>query len=257
MNIASLKKYYSEDSLRPEIAIKKFYQMHSELSSMLDLGANNGFHSIGFVQSASADKHRRCLSVEANQNTYGELISKIDAAGLSSSIEPIFSAVQEDPTIKQVKFMECAEQPGRSGILPFWTGMSEHETKGMSFSSTIVPATTVDNLIDSYNFTNLSFIKADLEGGEYSAFKGASNTLQSLRPIVVFERSIVSEAQYGYNRKDWFALFDSSAYKLCTFFGDEMSLDNYYDFWYVYALPIESLGFLESIKTIAIAMIAN
>jgi len=194
MDALSLKHYFSGDSLRPEVAIQRFYHGNSELSTMIDLGANNGFHSIGFVRGYAARNLRKCIAVEANQGTYSELLSKINNAGLSQSIEPVFAAAQDNPEIEEVRFMECDELPGRSGIIPFWTGMPDNEVSGMTFTNKAVPATTIDKLVDQFKLDSLSFIKADLEGGEYSAFRGGMKTLSILKPVVVFEKHCVRKS---------------------------------------------------------------
>ncbi len=41
--------------------------------------------------------------------------------------------------------------------------------------------------IDSLNLPHVDFVKLDIEGGEFNAFKGAINTLNKFKPIIAFE----------------------------------------------------------------------
>lgn len=253
MNKTELKNFFAKDSLRPELAIRRFYESMPNWKSMIDLGANNGFHSVGFARSHDNSK---VYAVEANKDTFHILIEKIIRAKLASNIFPLYVAVQDKDDIFSVKFNNCVEQPGRSGILPFWFGVAEEEKQGMTYEPEVdVPATTVDNIVRVNKIGSLDFIKADLEGGEYKAFLGSLQTLKLLRPAVVFGRSTEAENLYGYNRQDWFKLFDDAGYILVTFFGDRMSLSEYYDFWYFYAFPSEEVNYLAPlVKSLAMQL---
>jgi FkbM family methyltransferase len=46
---------------------------------------------------------------------------------------------------------------------------------------------TLDNVITKSQLTNVSVIKCDVEGYELNVFKGASNTIQLFKPILIFE----------------------------------------------------------------------
>ncbi len=46
---------------------------------------------------------------------------------------------------------------------------------------------TLDNYVAQHQLNNIRFIKCDVEGHELDVFRGAKNTLQTQKPIVLFE----------------------------------------------------------------------
>ena len=90
----------------------------------------------------------------------------------------------------------------------------------------------------------LSYIKLDLEGGEFDALLGASTLLLKTRPVIVFENSLNHSANlYNYSEKDFFDFFTKVNYGLLDFFGNHLSS---FDFdlnqpqpWQFLAFPIE------------------
>lgn len=65
-----------------------------------------------------------------------------------------------------------------------------------------VPGTVRMRTVDSFNFTNVDFIKVDCEGFDYYALQGALKTIHAWRPDIMFEaKPMVSFKRYGL--KDW------------------------------------------------------
>lgn len=239
MNSADYYRYLRADGFHPELKIKEFYERWPSVQCALDLGANNGYHSVGL---ARAHPDAKVYAVEAGEATFAELNQKVVAAKLTQQIVPVFAAVQDDPLRKTVEFNFCIEQPGRSGIHPFWFELSEDKRKAMTYAPAVqVPAITVDQLVEQRGLTRLDFCKADLEGGEYAALLGARQTLRKLRPVVVFERSLDAEKHYHYGKADWFKLFAGADYTQIAFDGAVLTDQNYYDYWYIFAAPNEQL----------------
>ena len=50
-----------------------------------------------------------------------------------------------------------------------------------------VPVTTLDDLMSQLGVDRLDFIKVDVEGMELEVFRGGRRTLETLRPVVLFE----------------------------------------------------------------------
>ncbi len=51
----------------------------------------------------------------------------------------------------------------------------------------VVPLTTIDHALRPYQGPPVSFIKADIEGGEIDLFKGAIETIKKWKPIIIAE----------------------------------------------------------------------
>jgi FkbM family methyltransferase len=82
------------------------------------------------------------------------------------------------------------------------------------------------------------FGKFDLEGGELHALVGAQQSLRSLRPLLVFERSILAPEWYEYTPEDFFSFFHSVGYQVFDLFGDPILEDQ----WSRVGRPWYSLG---------------
>ncbi len=67
-----------------------------------------------------------------------------------------------------------------------------------------VPLVTIDDTIP--DSVDVSFVKVDIEGGEFDALRGATLTIRRCRPIIVFEAGAKSTGQYGVNSKQMYEL---------------------------------------------------
>jgi Methyltransferase FkbM domain len=81
-----------------------------------------------------------------------------------------------------------------------------------------VPTVTLDGVID--HARPWRFGKLDLEGGEFRALQGAARSLESHRPLLVFESDRAgSAAAYGYGPDEFFGFFHALGYRLADLFG--------------------------------------
>jgi FkbM family methyltransferase len=77
-----------------------------------------------------------------------------------------------------------------------------------------VSAMTLDEAIPAEQ--PIAFVKIDIEGGEYHALKGASNTIRRWHPVIVFEAGSRSTGQYGVTADDLFSLVTGLGYEVST-----------------------------------------
>jgi FkbM family methyltransferase len=78
-----------------------------------------------------------------------------------------------------------------------------------------VAVTTVDEAVPADH--PVAFVKIDIEGGEYHALRGATNTIRRWRPVIVFEAGSRSTGLYGVTPDDLFTLLaDDMEYDLST-----------------------------------------
>ena len=80
--------------------------------------------------------------------------------------------------------------------------------------------TTVDlRTLDSFNFTDVDYIKIDVEGDELAVLQGASDTLSRCRPLIVVEQNkVVEETNKGleFQALEWLA---NNNYKIVDYDG--------------------------------------
>lgn len=126
--------------------------------------------------------------------------------------------------------------PHRTGI----SGMSKRDFQGAQEIE--VETRKLDDIFEG---EKLNFIKIDVEGGEFNVLKGAYNTLNKFRPIVIFESGTGGLEYFNYTPQDIFDFFESIGYSLSTMhnyllhrqpFGKEDFILNFtktYDYQYI------------------------
>lgn len=80
----------------------------------------------------------------------------------------------------------------------------------------VVQKATVDSLLNAD--VRVRFVKLDIEGGEYHALVGATRTITSSHPLIVFEASQRSTGQYGVSPETMARLLAGWNYELTTMY---------------------------------------
>lgn len=70
----------------------------------------------------------------------------------------------------------------------------------------IVNTDTLDNVLDANGLTNISFIKIDVEGGEFDVIKGGMRAITRDKPYIVFEHGRGASEFYGHGPDEMFGL---------------------------------------------------
>lgn len=203
-------------------------------SCVIDGGANVGRHTVHFLDSVG--ETGRVYAVEAIKD-------------LASQLEIRFSSLENYAGVNKALYQVANLDLSFNYIV---NGSAYSGIKLREFPKDFIPeievlqvkTTTIDDILESEN-RSCSFIKLDLEGGEYFALKGARKTLQQERPVIVFEdgRSYVSQ-WYGYDHKDFYFYLFAQDYCLISLFGEYLdTLEKWIEWnpWYTFALPKELL----------------
>ena len=128
----------------------------------IDVGANNGDTIIPFL-----DTFKHLIAFEPNPNTFEQIpestekynVALTDYTGTTTLVVPDSTNNPEHGSIANRRMEN-------------WTGDS----------FTVITCT-----LDSYNFTEVDFIKIDVEQGELEVIKGAMQTIEKYKPVVMFE----------------------------------------------------------------------
>ncbi|MEZ5286845.1 MAG: FkbM family methyltransferase [Vicinamibacterales bacterium] len=109
------------------------------------------------------------------------------------------AAVSDAPGTAEYVFVENA---------PAYSGLRERQYDRPDPIKTVLPVSVVriDDVVPDSE--TVSFIKLDIEGGEYHALRGAARTITRCRPVVVFEASVRSTGQYGVTPEDMYGMLN-------------------------------------------------
>jgi FkbM family methyltransferase len=202
--------------------------------SIVDGGAHQGGHT---YQMTLVPGCERVYAVEANQTLASKLLEMGPTACVVKT-ELVSAAIQNDPEVTEITFMQSESHIGRSGISSIFQDDPE-----VKFENLTVPATTIDKA--TANRTSpIRFIKLDLEGGEYNAVRGALSVLATDRPVIAMENSIYSPRINGYSIDEYFEFYRSIGYTPVTFLGEVMTAENIFELWYAWAAPNEKVDLL-------------
>lgn len=215
-----------------ELVIADIYTNHLPVDGVaLDGGANVGLHTKGLARRMTEG---RVVAVEANAATLKDLQR---GTSTLANVEVVWAALQDDPDRASVTFNCSTSHPGRSGISRLWDRISPGQVTYTE--AEVVPATTIDKLMAGA--PRVDFIKLDLEGGEYHALHGGEQTLRRARPLVVSEHSMHAPVVNGFAIADYLAWIDSLGYTPISPFGERVTVEAPFPFWYVFLVPIEHL----------------
>ncbi len=142
-------------------------------ATVLDIGANIGSISIPLARKR---KDIRIVCVEASPFVFEYLKKNIELNQLQSQIQIHNIAISDTDDI-QLPFYSDPGSFGKGSLSPVFTN-----------EAVMVNGISLDSFIKKNHLENIGFIKIDIEGYEYFAFKGASQLLKrSDRPMILLE----------------------------------------------------------------------
>ena len=161
------------------------------------------------------------------------LCTIVGAQGRVHAVEPI-PALAHNLRQAQAQFPQLAVV--ESALTNFSGNTQFHHVKNSDYFSGIsqcqypftpeievltVPAKRLDEVISDRE--RVTFIKMDLEGGEFAALQGARRILDRDRPLVVFEHAgLYRSVYYNYSVFDIEAFWHGLGYRLVDLFGRPM-----------------------------------
>lgn len=146
----------------------------------LDVGANIGAHTL--LMSKCVGESGRVIALEPmptvreklENNLRVNLVKNVTVLPVAASNRLGKASIYLPESVRK------GTNEGMSILVPEYH-------KGDNYSDTTT--TTIDAIIEEQGITQLALIKIDIEGNEPLALFGAKNTLQLMRPIIVFEFS--------------------------------------------------------------------
>jgi FkbM family methyltransferase len=191
--------------------------------SFIDCGA-----SFGWVCFPVASRIRmmrgkgKVLAVEADKKTFRFIQKSFKKNNFDSNF--IIQNLYVGDSSKRIDFYSCSAS-GMSG--GYFNGHIKEliEKNNESLKIQKIQSTTIDYLVEKYDFQNIAAIKLDIEGGELPALRGCINLIKNQSNIVfIVEINPITFHAAGYSVKDVWEFFENFGYKIFTFASDA----NYY-----------------------------
>ena len=109
------------------------------------------------------------------------------------------------------------------------SGNSErHDTHGgVLQSAENASSISVDNYVRDHNLDRVDLIKIDTDGHEYEVLNGALETINKLKPLIIFEIGQYMVLERNLSFQQYYQLFEEAGYKLYTVKKHQVQLSNY------------------------------
>ena len=230
-----------------EAKLEAFYnQLDLDGTTIIDIGAHIGRHAIPLAKKIGpagllyAFEPIPLIRNRLNENIY--------ASGLNNVVVLPFAL----STKREVADFTYVPN------LPEESGLKERRIYNdipSEFQKIKVGVFQLDDLIPLGS--KVSFLKIDVEGGELDVFLGASNLLETSRPIVAFECGAASFLGYHEAPDRIFDIFDALGYKIFAITGERILTKEIFskatyaqNFWDYIAFPFgkeELAGLLKNV----------
>ena len=142
-------------------------------STFIDIGANLGCHCVGAAAKLRNKRTVHIAAFEPQPFIFGLLQKNMDASGVSHECHPLGLGSGETHIFVDMPDYEHCKNPGGFGL----------NLNGDDDSKTMVTIKT----LDSFHYDNISVIKIDVEGLENEVLKGAYQTIQRCKPVMIVE----------------------------------------------------------------------
>jgi FkbM family methyltransferase len=171
-----LRRYLRSGRYEPEVS-RLFLANVQPQADVIDVGANIGFFTVAGAKKLTTG---RVLAAEPTRATFARLSENVRRNGVEDRV---------------ILFNGMIGDRGGQGQIYFVPGMEEYSSmappahlavKSKELNTQDVPIERVDDLVDKFNLRP-AILKVDVEGAEFSVFKGALHTISEHRPIIISE----------------------------------------------------------------------
>jgi len=167
----------------------------------IDIGANNGVHSLYLAQEFTNSK---IYAIEPTKHSFNKLLKNIE---LNPNIKNQITPIQAFITSKKSK---------PDTVYTSWELNSEEKKHsqhlGVKKSLEDCILITLDQLVEK-NKIKKSIIKCDVDGNELFVFESGINFLRKFKPIIIMELAPYLYPENGYKSSDLFNFFKKYGYK--------------------------------------------
>jgi FkbM family methyltransferase len=160
--------YYTGEFERSELELCRRYV--SRDSTVLDIGANIGLHSIYFSNLATEG----CvLALEPDLDTFDLLRRNVSRR---RNVVPLNLAISDKGGV--VEFFHASDS----------AYSSLKDTKRTAIAKTVrVPCMTLDDVVAALRLKRVDFVKIDVEGFEFNVLEGMTKIISNFHPVIFCE----------------------------------------------------------------------
>lgn len=185
----------------------------------LDIGANHGIYTVQL-----ADKFSKVYAFEPHPDNLSIIKNELGEKN-KTNVEVLQKVIGYEDGISTL-FINRLNHGGHT----IMSDLAEHGKWGHKSDNTItVESTTLDSFCAD---KEVSFIKCDIEGGEYEIFFYADKMLKNSNPVIILETHQVANFNVDQNDRDHLQKhFDSFGYNIYDVNGrkvDRMDCDTHY-----------------------------
>ena len=210
---------YLFNDFQSHVYKNKFVQLKAD-DIIFDIGANVGIMSLNFAKNASNGKvyafeptHYALNKLKKNLSLNPKLAKRI-------IVTNTFISASSDANPNITAFSSWSLTNRTENDHQFHLGTPK-STEG-------VPSITLDDFVSNHNINKLDFIKIDTDGHEYEVFKGGKNTIQTLRPKIIFELGLYVMKEKNFDFDFYWNYFQPMNYKLYDSDSlKEITIENY------------------------------
>lgn len=161
------------------------HQILNPGDTAIDGGAGGGMHACPMARRVGPTGHIHAF--EAHPKHVAWLSHVADRDGLRPQLSIYQTAIGKQ--LGEVQFMTNRDDSGLSHNQYGNDVISHRRSNEASISS---PLTTIDHVVGTSS--RVSFIKLDLEGGDFDALRGATAVIDASRPVIAFENTRATAA---------------------------------------------------------------
>ncbi|ADU31856.1 FkbM family methyltransferase [Evansella cellulosilytica] len=205
---------YLRDDLQRKIFNNGYYEImesnfiinnYKNSKIVFDIGSNVGYYTL--LLSKTLREKGTVYSIEASTDNIKLLQKNLVLNDVKNVIVMNNAVGTEKGTLKLYNNSE--ENWGQKSLIKSLNELNKFE---------IVQVDSLDNIIRSLGLSSVDLIKCDIDGGEYNAFKGASNLLSKAKaPDILFEVNHHNLNQMGLDSNNLVSLINSYDYSVYTF----------------------------------------
>lgn len=166
---------------------------------VLDIGANIGWHSIGF---SKFKKNIKVFAFEPIPQTYKILLENIKINKIRNITPFNFGLYDKNTTLIFYYHPTGSGNASSKNLNP--------ERKPIKIKSKVFP---LDLLVEKVPMSKINFIKCDVEGAELFVFKGAEKSISKFKPIIFTELLRKWSKSFGYGPNDVVSLLKKYGYR--------------------------------------------